>query len=114
MSAESVQLNVEILGKAYSIDCPENERASLLEATEMLKINLQEMRKKSRAANRVDLVVVSGLNMAHEAIKNHKSNVGRQSALTKRIQRIGHKIEECMKALTDGKFGESPNTPADD
>ena len=92
------------MGKEYSIYCPENEQAGLLEAATMLRSNLEEMRKNSHAGNWEDLAVVSGLNMAHEAIKNRNANAGRQSALAERMQRIGHKIEESMKTVSSGKF----------
>ncbi len=92
------------MGKEYSLYCPKNEQAGLLEAAAMLQSNLEEMRKNSRTADWGDLAVVSGLNMAHEAIKSRNTNTGSQSELTKRMQRISHKIEESMKIIASGKF----------
>ena len=72
-SKGSTSLTVHILDHEYQVNCPENERESLLQAAEYLNQRMGAIRKKGKALGMERLAVMTALNMAHELLDSRHS-----------------------------------------
>lgn len=66
-------VTVRILEHEYQVQCPENERDSLLAAAEYLNSRMNAIRKKGKALGMERIAVMTALNMAAELLENKRS-----------------------------------------
>lgn len=61
------KVKVQVLDKTYTVSCPPDEKASLLEAVELLNDKLQEIQLATQIAaqDREQLMVTTAINLAH-------------------------------------------------
>lgn len=101
----SVQLDVEILGRAYKVACREDERAELLDAVALLDKRMREIREGGKVAAIDRIAVMAALNFANELLRARKSprnaathaSAGVDGAVAqRRIQSMQAAIDEAM------------------
>lgn len=69
MSNDKVDtLDVTILDREFRVACPEDERASLLEAVAYLDKKMREIRDLGKVVTVERIAVMAALNMAHELL----------------------------------------------
>lgn len=99
------KLDIELLGRAYSVSCPPDEREKLLSAVSLLDQRLTEAQRRTQASGE-RLAVMTALNLAHELLQLQHGNTIDTSSIKRRI--------EDMKARLDAAIQASEPAPAAD
>lgn len=72
-------LTIRILGRDYSVACPEGERESLLNSAEYLARRMHAIQRKGKTLGVERIAVMAALNMARDLIAAEKKLEGRQT-----------------------------------
>lgn len=97
---KTVNTSVELLGKFYSIRCPESEQKSLQEAAQYLNKKMLEIQDAGTAINLERIAIMAGLNIAYEFLQHdqHKNSI--MDKINQRISRLQDKLDTTInKAL---------------
>lgn len=100
MTAKSQNnVTVRILEHEYQVQCPENERESLLAAAEYLNQRMNAIRKKGKALGMERIAVMAALNMAAELLDGKRSS-GKTRTLdtsaSERLQQLQLRIDSAL------------------
>jgi cell division protein ZapA len=104
MAANTLQLDVTILGREYRVACEEHEQADLLEAVTLLDARMREIRDKGRTAGVDRIAVMAALNIANELLRERrKPSSASATAIDapgaqRRIRLIGEAIDKALAA----------------
>lgn len=99
-------LDIKLQGRSYSVACPPEEQAALLEAVALLDGKLDDVAKKTRSTGE-RLAVMVALNLAHELIALKNAPAGASSAsfdsseAKRRIQAMEARLEAAMADQED-------------
>lgn len=104
-------LDIKLQGRAYSVACPPEERAALLEAVAYLDAKMADLAKKTKSTGE-RLAVMTALNLAHELTALKKSPAALSAATTgpqasdapdlrRRIQAMEARLDEAMAQQDD-------------
>lgn len=106
MSSTPPTLDIKLLGRAYSVACPPEEREALLEAVELLDGKMNDLATKTRSTGE-RLAVMVALNLAHELIARKNSPEGSSAeafdtpALRRRIQAMEARLDAAVAQQED-------------
>jgi len=70
---QTVQLDIEILGRKYKVACKERERAELLEAVGFLDAKMREIRDGNKVTGVDRIAVMAALNMANDLLRARRA-----------------------------------------
>lgn len=99
-------LDIKLQGRSYSVACPPEEQAALLEAVALLDGKLADVAKKTRSTGE-RLAVMVALNLAHELIAQKNAPAGVSSSAfdtseaKRRIQAMEARLEAAMANQED-------------
>ena len=102
MAANTLQLDVTILGREYRVACAEDEQAELLEAVALLDARMREIRDKGRTGGADRIAVMAALNIANELLRERKkpSRAGGRAidapVAQRRIRDMGEAIDKVL------------------
>ena len=65
---------INLLGKCYTVRCPEGKERELEQTAELLSKRLQETKRNSGLSAREDIIMMTALNMCHEELQNIQSD----------------------------------------
>ena len=97
MAADPKSLDVTIMGRAFKVACPPEERAGLLEAVDYLDRKMQEIKESGKVANLERIAIMAALNITHEFLNTRVG--GFDVGDFKR--RISHLNEQIDQSLVD-------------
>lgn len=90
-------VTVTILGKEYTVACPENERLELLESAGYLDKKMREIRDGGKVLGTDRIAVMAALNIAHELLHQKSGfNLGGGAEVEGRIRNLQAKIEDAL------------------
>lgn len=92
-------VTVRILEHEYQVQCPENERESLLAAAEYLNQRMNAIRKKGKALGMERIAVMTALNMAAELLEGkHAGGKSRamDAATSERLHQLQLRIDGAL------------------
>lgn len=89
-------LKITILGREFSISCPEPERKEILLAAELLENKIQEIRKEGKIIDSDRIVIAAALGIAHELLVLRQSGSFDIEDIKRRILSIRKKINEVL------------------
>jgi cell division protein ZapA len=64
--ADTVTLDVSLLGRAYKVACKADEQAELEDAVAFLELRMKEIRDGSKSSSVERVAVMAALNLAHD------------------------------------------------
>ncbi len=79
---------IEILGKPYTIRCPQTELASLQEAAALVNQEMTKVKDAGKAINIERIAIIAALNMAHQFLELNQLSDERSTLMQKVHQRI--------------------------
>lgn len=102
-SENQTALTIRILGRDYSIACPEGERESLLSSAEYLSRRMHAIQRKGKTLGIDRIAVMAALNIARDLIDAER-RLGRQDAglpatddeITQRLSQLQLRIESAL------------------
>jgi cell division protein ZapA len=92
-------VTVRILEHEYQVQCPENERESLLAAAEYLNQRMNAIRKKGKALGMERIAVMTALNMAAELLDSKRSGGKARtldSGVSERLHQLQLRIDHAL------------------
>lgn len=96
MSDKVINTNVEILGKFYSIRCPEAELSSLQEAAGYLNKKMQEVQDSGKAINLERIAIMAALNISNDLLQASKQKSSLMDKVNQQITHIQSKLEMML------------------
>ncbi len=88
-----VQIN--ILGKDYSVACPDEKREELLAAANFLDSNMREIQQSGAVLGTERVAVMAALNIAHDLL-SLQSDTGLTVEMETRIRKLRRNLEEAL------------------
>ena len=95
-------LDIKLLGRAYSVACPPEEREALLEAVAFLDAKMADLAKKTHSTGE-RLAVMTALNLAHEltTLKKSPAQPVDPSDLQRRILSMEARLDAALAQQED-------------
>ncbi|NNC23933.1 cell division protein ZapA [Salinisphaera sp. USBA-960] len=96
-------LTIRILGRDYSVACPEGERESLLRSAEYLSKRMQAIQKRGKTLGIDKVAVMAALNISHDLLELEKHTGAQQAesseadeAVRERLSQMEMRIDESL------------------
>jgi len=96
MSNTLSNTTVEILGKVYSIRCPEDELNHLNKAAKYLNDKMQEVKDSGKAINLERIAIMAAINISYELLLKDNDKAGLVQNLNQKLIMLNDKISEAM------------------
>lgn len=93
MSAKSV--DVEIMGREFTVSCTDEERQGLLEAVNYLDNKMREIRDAGKVVGLERIAIMAALNLSHELL-NAKSGDIDIGDCKRRINAMQNQIDQTI------------------
>lgn len=95
---QSSQLTVRILGRDYSVACPEDERESLLASAEYVSKRMSTIQKKGRTMGMERIAVMAALNIARDllAMEREQQSDPMAADIGDRLDQLQLRIESTL------------------
>ena len=91
------QITVEIFNRQFTIGAPDNERATLLKAVDLLNQKIQTIHQAGQSMETEKVVIMAALNLSHDLLKI--ANKYEQEALPS--QEYERKIQSLIKLCNE-------------
>lgn len=88
-----VQIN--ILGKEYSVACPEEKRDELISAASYLDQNMREIQQSGAVLGTERVAVMAALNISHDLL-SLREDTGLTLEMENRIKTLRRNLEEAL------------------
>ena len=100
MVSDPKSLDVTIMGRAFKVACPPEDRAGLLEAVDYLDRKMQEIKEAGKIANLERIAIMAALNITHEFLTTRVGgfDVGE---FKRRITSMNKQIDQSMADQND-------------
>lgn len=95
-SADSINLDVTIMGREYRVACKPAERQELLDAVAHVDRRMREIRDSAKQNNVERVAVMTALNVSHELLKVRVSGSVDLGGLKRRIQNMQSTIDAAL------------------
>ncbi len=106
-NSKLIQTSVEILGKLYSIRCPEEELQSLQQAAALLSQKMAEVQESGKAINLERIAIITALNIAHQFLQVDQHNNSFVDKINQRIADLHGKLESALNAAPSAELIET-------
>lgn len=92
------QLTVRILGRDYSVACPDDERESLLASAEYLSKRMSAIQKKGKTMGMERIAVMAALNISRDllAMEREQQGAPMDADLGDRLDQLQLRIESTL------------------
>lgn len=100
MASDPKSLDVTIMGRAFKVACPPEDRAGLLEAVDYLDRKMQEIKEGGKVANLERIAIMAALNITHEFLNTRVGgfDVG---DFKRRITSMHEQIDQSLAGESD-------------
>lgn len=100
MASDPKSLDVTIMGRAFKVACPPEDRAGLLEAVDYLDRRMQEIKEGGKVANLERIAIMAALNITHEFLTTRVGgfDVG---DFKRRIHDMNKEMDQAMSDTGD-------------
>lgn len=96
MTTKPINTTVEILGKFYSIRCPESELQSLQQAARFVSQKMQEVHESGKTINLERIAIITALNIAFELQQVDQQKQGFMSKLNDKILQLQERMDYAI------------------
>jgi len=96
MKYEKTAINVEILGKRYSVACHENQVEDLLKSAHYVDAKMRDIRESRRVVGLDRIAVMTALNIAHELLTEHGQAKDYKQSLETKMRHLTAALDEAM------------------
>lgn len=93
MSAQSV--DVEIMGREFTVSCTDDERQGLLDAVGYLDSKMREIRDGGKVVGLERIAIMAALNLSHELLNAQSGNLDIGDC-KRRINAMQNQIDEAI------------------
>lgn len=93
-------VNVSIMGKQFSVYCPEHARGALFAAAEYLDHKMREIHASGKVIGLERCAIMAALNIAHELL-DLRNTLGVSRDFEKRIKSLQHKLDTALQEQSE-------------
>ena len=99
MTDKIVSATIEILGKFYSVRCPESELPSLQQSAQYLNQKMLEVQESGKAINLERIAIISALNITHQFLQQDQQKDSVMDKINKRINSLLEKTDSAINQV---------------
>ena len=88
-------VKITIMGKEYTVACPDEKREDLITAASYLDKNMRDIKKSGTSLGNEILAVMAALNLSHDLLELRNSG-GSTEEVEKRIKTMRESIEATL------------------
>lgn len=103
MTADIVQIPVEIMGKVYQVKCPAHEQTALQRAATYLDEKMRLLRDAGHDIGVERIAVMTALNMVHRLLKSEQDNHQQIDQLHQRLHELRDRVEQALAFVMPGE-----------
>lgn len=92
----STTINIEILGKMYSVKCAETEVKSLQEAATFLNQKMREVQESGKAINLERIAIITALNITHQLLQADHQQTSLVGLINQKIAYLQEKVDTAL------------------
>ncbi|MBX3708384.1 MAG: cell division protein ZapA [Gammaproteobacteria bacterium] len=96
MTTKTVTATIEILGKPYSIRCPEPELQALQQAARYLNQKMIEVQESGKAINLERIAVITALNMTYQFLQLDQQKSSLMNKVNQKISHLQDKLDVAI------------------
>ena|SRR5215208_516210 len=96
MNKSIIHTTIDILGKSYSVRCPESEVASLQEAAKILNQKMAEVQESGKAINLERIAIITALNLTYEFLQADQQKQVFYDRINQRIADLQSKLDSKL------------------
>lgn len=89
-------INISIMGRDFSVACPEEEQEDLLAAARFLDGNMKEIQKSGKIIGSERCAIMAALNITNDLLKLQRSTA-EQEHVQKRLKSLQSRIDEVLQ-----------------
>lgn len=94
MSSKGV--NISIMGRDFSVACPEDEQDALIEAASYLDGNMKEIQKTGKIIGAERIAIMAALNITNDLLRLQKATEG-QVHVQEKLNTLQERIDAALK-----------------
>lgn len=96
--ADNVSVTVRIMGREYTVVCPQHEHEALVASADFLNDRMMAIRKRGKALGAERIAVMAALNLARELLEMKGSDkvVPVDSAAVERVKQLRLDIDSTL------------------
>ena len=95
MKADQSGIKVAIMGKEFMVACPEEEKASLIDAAKYLDGKMKDIHKSGKVLGAERCAIMAALNIAHELLQCQNGDV--PNDIGDKIRALQSKIDHALQ-----------------
>jgi len=96
MNNSSRSVTVKLLGKEYTISCPDGAEAELLASADFLNQKMKEIHNSGKVVGLERIAIMAALNTSHELIKSKEEQ---RQIVEGHLRRISGKIDQSLARI---------------
>jgi cell division protein ZapA len=93
--SKSSALEFSILGRDFSVVCPDNEQKNLLAAAKYLDEKMREIQQAGKVSGQDRIAIMAGLNIAYELLTS-KNGTDNSIQLRQQVADLERKLDEAL------------------
>ena len=97
---QSKGINISIMGREFSVACPPEEHAELMDAARYLDKNMNEIKKTGKIIGAERCAIMAALNITNDLLQLRRATAG-QEHVQERLNSLQDRIDEVLKDAED-------------
>ena len=93
--SKTANLDFSILGRDFSVACPESERDNLLSAAQYLDAKMREIQQAGKVSGQDRIAIMAGLNIAYELLTTQSGGINLVS-LKQKVRDLETKLDQAL------------------
>ena len=89
-------INISIMGREFTVNCPPDERQQLQQAAEHLDRTIQEIKEEGKVVGSERILIIAALSISHELQIMNSSNGFDLTDFKRRILLMRKKLDEVL------------------
>lgn len=95
--SETVQVDVTLLGRHFTIGTSNDERDTLLEAVHLLEEKIGAIQEQGKIVDADKIAIMAALNIAHDLLKTKVGEGLEMAAFQRRIRTMSEAADEALR-----------------
>ncbi len=96
MSAESKNLQINIMGREFRVACKPQEEHSLREAVDYLNLKMQEIKESGKVTGHERIAIMAALNISHEYLTMRVGGNFDVAQIKRKINSIERTLDQAL------------------
>ncbi|WP_047257784.1 cell division protein ZapA [Chromobacterium subtsugae] len=95
--SDVVQVEIELLGRHFTIGTPQGEQETLLEAVRLLEGKISTIQQHGKVMDADKIAIMAALNIAHDLLKTKVGEGLEMAAFQRKIRDMGQAADNALR-----------------